>query len=111
MGTGRYASHVLEAVNDHGLHGYGIIQEVTRQTGGKIVLLPGALFSTISGLLGSGLIEEDRSAVSQGEDNVPRYRATRLGRQAVAARVADLSVAGGSDTESGRAMESPGGGG
>lgn len=69
MGTGRYASHVLEAVNDHGLHGYGIIQEVTRQTGGKIVLLPGALFSTISGLLGSGLIEEDRSAVSQGEDN------------------------------------------
>ncbi len=111
METGRYAAHILEAVNGHGLHGYGIIQEVSRQTDGKTVLMPGALFSTISGLLRSGLIEEHRSAVSQGKDDVPTYRATGLGRRAAAARLAELSLATESDADSGRAMQNPGGGG
>ena len=111
METGRYAVHVLEAVNGQGLHGYGIIQEVGRQTGGKTVLMPGALFSTISVLLRSGLIEEHRSAVSQGKDNVPLYRATRLGRRAVTARLAELSLATESDAGSARAMQNPEGGG
>jgi len=111
MEIGRYAVHVLEAVSGHGLHGYGIIQEVGRQTGGKTLLMPGALFSTISGLMRSGLIEEHRSAVSRGNDGVPLYRATRLGRRAVTARLAELSLAAESDPDSERAMQHPGGGG
>ena len=77
----------------------------------QTVLMPGALFSTISGLLRSGLIEEHRSAVSQGKDDVPTYRATGLGRRAAAARLAELSLATESDADSGRAMQNPGGGG
>jgi DNA-binding PadR family transcriptional regulator len=110
METGRYAVHVLEALNGQGLHGYGIVQEVRRQTDGKTVLMPGALFSTVSGLLRSGLIEVHRSVPSHGEDNVPSYRATRLGRRVVAARLAALSQVAESDAESERAMQSPGGG-
>ena len=43
---------------DGDLHGYGIMRQVEEQTGGRIRLGPGTLYSSIQALLEGKLIEE-----------------------------------------------------
>jgi DNA-binding PadR family transcriptional regulator len=75
--------HILLALADEERHGYGIMQEIARRTGGQVVLGPGTLYGTIKRLLGDGLIEESGERPDPEIDDERRryYRLTTLGRR------------------------------
>ena len=62
-------------------HGYAIMQDVGRRTGGRIDLHPGTLYRALSRLLDGGLIDELDERPPAGSDDERRryYRLTRLG--------------------------------
>ena len=76
------ALHVLLALADRGLHGYGIIQEVAARTDGVIRLRSGTLYTLLQRLLTEGLILESEARPAPDEDDERRryYELTRLGR-------------------------------
>ena len=53
--------HVLLALGDEVLHGYGMMQRFEELTGGADQLLPGTLYSTLARMVELGLIEEARA--------------------------------------------------
>ena len=66
--------HILLALSDGDLHGYGIMQEVSEHTGGQIKLGPGTLYGAIKRLLGTGLIVEvDERPDPELDDERRRY--------------------------------------
>lgn len=73
-------------------HGYGIIRDVERRSGGEVRLATGALYRTLKRLLADGLIlESDRRAVDDDEERRRFYRITPLGRAVVDAEVHRMS--------------------
>jgi DNA-binding PadR family transcriptional regulator len=72
------AFHILLALANEDLHGYGIMRQVEEQTSGAIRLGPGTLYGSIKTLLEEKLIEETES----GDDSRRRYyRLTSTGRK------------------------------
>jgi DNA-binding PadR family transcriptional regulator len=71
--------NILLALGSDVMHGYGIMQEVERRTGGQETLLPGSLYATMARMASDGLIEE---VVQRGGSDRRRrlYRLTRFGR-------------------------------
>jgi DNA-binding PadR family transcriptional regulator len=89
------AFQILLSLAQDDLHGYGIMRQVEEQTGGRMRLGPGTLYSSIQSLLEEKFIEE----VDLGEDAVVGherrryYRLTAAGRKLArseADRLADL---------------------
>lgn len=58
------------------LHGYGIVQQVARLTGGQLRLAPGTLYGSLSKMEADGLI-----AFVREEEKRRLYQITPLGRQ------------------------------
>jgi DNA-binding PadR family transcriptional regulator len=85
--------HILLALSDGDLHGYGIMQEVAEHTGGQIRLGPGTLYGAIKRLLGNGLIvETDQRPDPEMDDERRRYyRLTDFGQQVLKAEVQRIS--------------------
>jgi len=84
------AFQILLALADGDLHGYGIMRQVSEQTGGRMRLGPGTLYHSIQQMLEEGLIEE---VAVEPEQRRRYYRLTALGRKlarAEAERLADL---------------------
>ncbi|MCK5650609.1 MAG: helix-turn-helix transcriptional regulator [Gemmatimonadetes bacterium] len=75
--------HVLLALGDNELHGYAIMQEFERMTGGKEALLPGTLYASIARMLEAGLVEEASGEIERGRDDRRRryYRLTPFGQE------------------------------
>jgi len=88
------AFHILLSLAGEDLHGYGIMRQVAEQTGGRMRLGPGTLYSSIQSLLEAELIEEIESrAEKPGEERRRYYRLTTAGRKlarAEAERLADI---------------------
>jgi DNA-binding PadR family transcriptional regulator len=89
------AFHILLSLADEDLHGYGIMRQVAEQTGGRMRLGPGTLYSSIQTLLEEGLIQEVDSHEDEklGHERRRYYRLTPSGRKlarAEAERLADL---------------------
>jgi DNA-binding PadR family transcriptional regulator len=84
--------HVLVALADGGAHGYAIMKEVERLTGGAVRLSTGTLYGIIKRLLGEGLIREASAApASAREDDRRRsYELTAFGREVARAEAARL---------------------
>jgi len=76
--------HILVAIVDGERHGYGIMQEVSARTGGKVILGPGTLYGAINRMLEAGLIEEsgERADPAVSDERRRYYRITRKGRRA-----------------------------
>jgi DNA-binding PadR family transcriptional regulator len=85
--------HILLALSDGDLHGYGIMQEVAEHTSGQIKLGPGTLYGAIKRLLGEGLIvEADERPDAELDDERRRYyRLTDLGQKVLKADVQRIS--------------------
>ncbi|HLG95676.1 MAG TPA: helix-turn-helix transcriptional regulator [Bryobacteraceae bacterium] len=84
------ALHILLALSGEDRHGYGIMQEIARQSEGKYRLGPGTLYDNLQKLLNLALIEEAQRR-HPGEDERRRYYGlTRLGRRVLAAEVERL---------------------
>jgi DNA-binding PadR family transcriptional regulator len=87
--------HILAALADGERHGYAIMQEVSKTSGGIVKLGPGTLYGAIGRLLEDGLIEESSERPDPEMDDERRryYRLTRSGGNVLAAetqRLADL---------------------
>ena len=81
--------HILLALAGEDLHGYGIMQEVSRQSGGRVKLGPGTLYDNLQRLVKNGIIEPT------GEETESRrlyYRLTALGRRVIAAEISRLEA-------------------
>src|SRR5438445_4310252 len=61
------ALHILLALAESDLHGYGIMQSVKRQSDGKFRLGPGTLYANLDRLLASGLVGETERKMKNGE--------------------------------------------
>ncbi|HEX9564152.1 MAG TPA: helix-turn-helix transcriptional regulator [Gemmatimonadaceae bacterium] len=80
--------HILLTLLASDLHGYGIMQRVSEESGGQVQLELGSLYRVIARLSDEGLIAPARSARKADDDPRRRYyRITVLGRH-VAAREA-----------------------
>src|SRR5262249_15819942 len=68
---------------DEDLHGYGIMRQVEKQTGGRMRLGPGTLYGSIQTLLEAQLIEEleGSSDAQPGAERRRYYRLTSGGRK------------------------------
>ena len=87
--------HILLVLSDHECHGYGIMQEVSRQSAGTVRLAPGTLYRSIKHLLMAGLVAESDVRPDRALDDERRryYRITPRGLEAVkseAGRLASL---------------------
>ncbi len=76
------ALHIMLSLADGDRHGYGIMQEVAAQTGGKVRLGPGTLYGTIKALLEGGFIAEagERPDDAAGSERRKYYTLTGAGR-------------------------------
>ena len=82
--------HILLALAGVELHGYGIMLEAARQSGGKYKLGPGTLYDNLKKLMAAGIVEESRRQPA-GEDPRRRYyRLTGLGRRVLTEEVSRL---------------------
>ncbi len=87
------AFHILLALADGDLHGYGIMREVAEQTDGKMRLGPGTLYGSIRTLLTEKLIQEVASPSDNDSERRRYYKLTPAGRKlarAEADRMAEL---------------------
>lgn len=76
--------HILLALSDRPRHGYAIVQEIEKRTGGSVRLGTGTLYTALRRLRESGLIAEDRDASRSSERRRRTYALTRRGRSELA---------------------------
>ena len=82
--------YILLTLASHDLHGYGIMQEVSRQSEGQYKLGPGTLYDNLQKLIDRRFVQE--LGHRPGDDDPRRryYRLTSLGRSVLAADVVRL---------------------
>jgi DNA-binding PadR family transcriptional regulator len=87
--------HILLALADEERHGYGIMQDVARQTGDGLQLGPGTLYGCLKRMLAAGLVEESDERPDPALDDERRryYRMTILGERVVRAEAQRLTGA------------------
>jgi len=87
--------HILLALTDEERHGYGIMQEVARQTEDALQLGPGTLYGCIKRMLAAGLIEESEERPDPALDDERRryYRMKPLGERTLRAEAQRLAAA------------------
>jgi DNA-binding PadR family transcriptional regulator len=81
--------HILLALAEGDRHGYSIMKETERLTGGDVRLGPGALYTAIGKLVDESLIEETEVRPAPDLDDARRryYRITPSGRAALGAEL------------------------
>ena len=82
--------HILLALAGEERHGYGIMQEVARQSGGQYKLGPGTLYDNLQKLLDQAIVEEVAARPANEDPRRRYYRLSGLGRRILAAEVARL---------------------
>lgn len=82
--------HILVALAGDDLHGYGIIQEIARQSGGRYRLGPGTLYDNLQRLMLKGLIAETGHRSGTDDPRRRYYRLTALGSRVLSSEVERL---------------------
>jgi DNA-binding PadR family transcriptional regulator len=85
--------HILLALAERSLHGYGVIQAVRERSEGRIKLQTGPFYRHLKKLIDAGIVRE---AVGRPEDDDPRrgayYRLPDLGTEIVRAEANRLAT-------------------
>jgi DNA-binding PadR family transcriptional regulator len=81
--------HILLALAESNLHGYGIMQAVKRQSGGTYKLGPGTLYANLDRLLASGWVGETERRLADGETR-REYSLTASGEKVLRAEIRRL---------------------
>ena len=77
--------HVLLALADRPLHGYGIMVDTEQRTRGRVTLEPGNLYRALNRMRERGLVDRAEQPPDGGDDERRRYyRITDRGRRAAA---------------------------
>jgi DNA-binding PadR family transcriptional regulator len=89
------AFHILLALAGGDRHGYGIIQDVERETGGLIRLGPGTLYGALKRMVEAGWVVESGRRPDPALDDERRryYRLADAGRRVLASEGARLAAA------------------
>ncbi|MGE5206114.1 MAG: PadR family transcriptional regulator [Chlamydiota bacterium] len=84
--------HILLSLTGGEQHGYGIMQEVSNRTHGKVRLWPATLYGSIKRLIEADLIEESDERPAPELDDARRryYRLTTLGKRVLDAECGRL---------------------
>jgi DNA-binding PadR family transcriptional regulator len=85
--------HILLALSEGPIHGYGILQSVRERSRGAVKLGTGSLYRHLSKLIAAGLVAEGGVPAPADPRRGSSYRLTARGRQALTAerdRVAAL---------------------
>src|SRR5882724_1635275 len=82
--------HILLSLSGENLHGYGIMQEVARQSEGRYRLGPGTLYDNLQRLMKQGVVEEIGSRAEEMNSRRRYYRLSSLGRRVLSAEIARL---------------------
>ena len=87
--------HILLALAEEERHGYGIMQDVARQTNDALQLGPGTLYGCLKRMLAGGMVEESDVRPDPALDDERRryYRMTPLGQRVVRAEAQRLAGA------------------
>lgn len=86
--------HILLALTEGEKHGYAIMGDVQRLSGGAVKVGPGTLYGSIKRMLADGLIEESDERPDPRLDDQRRryYRLTALGERVCAAELQRLKT-------------------
>ena len=79
------ALHILLALAGEDRHGYGIMQEVARQSQGQYELGPGTLYDNLEKLMNRGLVNDAPRRAANEDSRRHYYRLTAFGRRVLAA--------------------------
>ncbi len=85
--------HILLSLAGEERHGYGIMQDVARQSDGRYKLGPGTLYDNLQKLLKERLIEESENASTGADSRRRYYRLTELGRRVLSTEITHLEKA------------------
>ncbi|MBA2306459.1 MAG: helix-turn-helix transcriptional regulator [Acidobacteria bacterium] len=83
---------ILIALGEGERHGYGIMQDVTERTAGRVRMSPGTLYGSIKRMLAEGLIEELTTGAAGADERRRFYRITRFGRRVASAEADRMSA-------------------
>ena len=83
--------HILLSVVNESRHGYAIMQDVQRRTGGAVQLGPGSLYWAIKRLVDAKLLEETGPPATDAEGRRRYYRLTQVGRKTLRQEVQVLA--------------------
>jgi DNA-binding PadR family transcriptional regulator len=84
------ALHILLCLAAEPCHGYGIMQEVARQSGGQYRLGPGTLYDNLQKLMDRGLVDEGPRPAADDDPRRRYYRLTKLGKRVLEADIERL---------------------
>ena len=84
------ALHILLALVSEERHGYGIMQEVARQSDNRYRLGPGTLYDNLDRLLSEGVVEESPRRSLADDPRRRYYRLTGFGRRLLATEITRL---------------------
>ena len=82
--------HILLSLAAEDLHGYGIMQEVLRQSEGRYKLGPGTLYDNLQRLMEQDMVQEATRRPGNDDPRRRYYRLTSLGRGVLAAEIERL---------------------
>jgi DNA-binding PadR family transcriptional regulator len=82
--------HILLALAAEDRHGYGIMQEVARQSEGQYKLGPGTLYDNLDKLAKQGMVQEAPRPAEKDDPRRRYYRLTPFGRGVLQADLARL---------------------
>ena len=84
------ALHVLLVLAGGERHGYGIMQEVARQSEGQYKLGPGTLYDNLQRLMDQGMVEDAPRRSPKDDPRRRYYRLSRFGRGVLSAEIGRL---------------------
>jgi DNA-binding PadR family transcriptional regulator len=87
------ALHILLSLAGEDRHGYGIMQDIARQSNGTYKLGPGTLYDNLQKLMKDRLVEESPAGTAGVDSRRRYYRLTKLGRDVLKADVQRLEAA------------------
>ena len=81
--------HILLALSTEERHGYGIMKQVERESGGTVKMGPGTLYGSIGRMMAAGLVRQSDRRRDPAMDDERRiyYAITALGRKTLAAEL------------------------
>ena len=82
--------HILLSVAGEPMHGYGIMQEVLRQSDGRYNLGPGTLYDNLQRLMKQQMVEEVAGPREEESSRRRYYRLSSLGRGVLSREIARL---------------------
>jgi DNA-binding PadR family transcriptional regulator len=82
--------HILLALAGGDRHGYGIMQEVARQSEGQYKLGPGTLYDNLEKLMNQAIVDDVPRQLANDDPRRRYYTLTGLGRRILSAEVARL---------------------